>query len=103
MWRRPAPSSALCGAPPVRVPVCLLYCIAVCVCVCAGVCVCLRASVCDCVSLRFLDFVKALLDNLAADAETELNTCASKAYEDTLAPRHGWLVKNAIYVSVCVC
>ena len=47
---------------------------------------------------RFLDFVYALIDNLLTDTDAELNTCASKAYETTLAPRHGWILRNTIYV-----
>ena len=47
---------------------------------------------------RFLDFVYALIDNLLTDTDAELNTCASKAYETTLAPRHVWILRNTIYV-----
>jgi hypothetical protein len=45
--------------------------------------------------------VHALINNLVQDEAAELNTCASKAYEETLAPRHGWILRNTIYVSVC--
>ena len=47
---------------------------------------------------RFLDFVHTLLDNLIANPEEELASCASRAYETTLAPRHGWILRNTIYV-----
>ena len=47
---------------------------------------------------RFLDFVEALLTKLVDNPEMELNECASKAYEEQLAARHGFLVRNAIYV-----
>ncbi len=51
----------------------------------------------------FLDFVHALLDNLATMPEAELYDCALKAYEHALAHRHGFLVKNSIYVSLPCC
>jgi len=45
---------------------------------------------------RFFDFTCAMLQELKANPDAELSTCASKAYENTLQPRHGFLVRTAV-------
>ncbi|GBG29925.1 Ceramide-1-phosphate transfer protein [Hondaea fermentalgiana] len=43
----------------------------------------------------FLDFTGGLLQECADSQDQDLRTICSKVYEDTLAPRHNWLLRKA--------
>ncbi len=46
-----------------------------------------------------IDFVQVLAKNVV-EMDAEMSKCASKAYNDTLSPRHPWLIRKGVHAAL---